>query len=94
MGIFTRPFVVSYNGLSLIAIPSLDIVLTFFHIIIKVQSDLNKLNRFMSVFTQCVHALVDARQKRHFKFELYGDQIGIFPVFKPSEKILKIRIGI
>ena len=55
---------VRYNGLSLIAMPSLDIVVTFFHIIIKVQSDLNKLNRFVSVFTQCVHALVDAREKR------------------------------
>ena len=45
----------------------------------------------MFVFTQCVHANQDAHEKRHFKFELRGDQIGIFLVFKPSEKILKIE---
>ena len=32
--------------------------------------------------------------KRHSKFELRGDQIGIFPVFKPSEKILKIGVAV
>ena len=48
----------------------------------------------MFISTQCVHTLVDARQKRHFKFELRGDQIGIFPVFKPSGKILKIGLAV
>ena len=52
VGLFTRPFVMRYNGLFLIAMPSLNIVLTIFDIIIKVQSDNNKLNRFVSVFTQ------------------------------------------
>ena len=61
--------------------------------VMRCQSDDNKLNRFMSVFTQCVHALVDAREKA-FKFGLRGDQIGIFPVFKPSEKILKIGVAV
>ena len=35
--------------------------------VMSCQSDLNKLNRFMSVFTQwcdCVHANQDAREKR------------------------------
>ena len=30
MGLFNHPFVVRYNGLSLIAMPSLDVVVTFF----------------------------------------------------------------
>ena len=73
---------------------SLGIVLMFFHILIKVQSDHNKLNRFVSVFTQCMHSNQDACKKRHFKFELRGDQIGIFPVFKPLGKILKIGLAV
>ena len=51
----------------------------------------------MFVFTQGLHALVirqEAREKRHSKFELRGDQIGIFPVFKPSGKIVKIRLAV
>ena len=51
----------------------------------------------MSLFTQwcdCVHSNQDARQKRHSKFELRGDQIGIFSVFKSSEKILKIGLAV
>ena len=51
----------------------------------------------MFVFTQGLHALVirqDARKKRHFKFELRGDHIGILRVFKPLENILKIRIAV
>ena len=32
--------------------------------LMRCQSDDNKLNRFVSVFTQCVHTLVDAREKR------------------------------
>ena len=32
--------------------------------LMRCQSDDNKLNRFVSVFTQCVHALVDAHEKR------------------------------
>ena len=51
----------------------------------------------MSVFTQGLHALLirqDAHEKRHFKFELHGDQIGIFPVFKPLGKILKIGVAV
>ena len=51
----------------------------------------------MFVFTQwcdCQHANQDAREKRHSKFELRGDQIGIFPVFKPSGKILKIGLAV
>ena len=62
--------------------------------VMRCQSHNNKLNRFMSVFTQCVHAKQDTRKKRHFKFELHGDQIGIFPVFKPSEKLLKIGLAV
>ena len=62
--------------------------------VMRCQSDDNKLNRFMSVFTQCVHANQDALEKRHLRFELRGDQIGIFPVFKPSEKILKIGLAV
>ena len=51
----------------------------------------------MSFFTQwcdCMHSNQDARQKRHSNFELRGDQIGIFPVFKPSEKIVKIGLAV
>ena len=51
----------------------------------------------MFVSTQGLHALLirqDAREKRHSKFELRGDQIGIFPVFKPLGKILKIGISV
>ena len=51
----------------------------------------------MFVFTQGLHALLirqDVREKRHSKFELRGDQIGIFPVFKPSGKILKIGVAV
>ena len=40
------------------------------------------------------HSNQDAREKRHFKFELCGDQIGIFLVFKPLEKILKIGLAV
>ena len=32
--------------------------------LMRCQSDDNKLNRFVSVFTQCMHALVDACEKR------------------------------
>ena len=32
--------------------------------------------------------------KRHSKFELSGDHIGIFPVFKASGKILKIGLAV
>ena len=46
--------------------------------VMRCQSDDNKLNRFMSVFTQCVHSNQDTRGKRHFKFELCGDQIEYF----------------
>ena len=45
-------------------------------------------------FYSKVHAYEDAHEKRHFKFRLHGDQIGIFPVFKPLEKILKIGLAI
>ena len=34
----------------------------------------------MFIFTQwcdCEHANQDAREKRHFKFELHGDHIGL-----------------
>ena len=48
----------------------------------------------MFISTQCAHALEDARQKRHSKFELRGDHIGILRVFKPSENILKIGIAV
>ena len=51
----------------------------------------------MLVFTQELHALVirqDTCEKRHSKFELHGDQIGIFPVFKPLGKILKIGLAV
>ena len=64
LALFTHPFVVRYNGLSLIAMPSLDIVVTFFDIIIKIQSEDNKHNRFVSVFTQELHAMQDACKKR------------------------------
>ena len=33
-------------------------------------------------------------KEAHFKFELRGDQIGIFPVFKPSRKIVKIGLAV
>ena len=42
--------------------------------------------RFYSVLDAMLHA----REKRHLKFELSGDHIGIFRVFIPSGKILKI----
>ena len=51
----------------------------------------------MFISTQGLHALLirqDAREKRHFKFEPCGDQIGIFLVFKSSEKILKIGLAV
>ena len=51
----------------------------------------------MFVFTQGLHALLirqDAREKRYLRFKLRGDQIGIFPVFKPSEKLLKIGLAV
>ena len=48
----------------------------------------------MSVFTQCMHSNQDTHEKRHSKFELRGDQIGIFAVFKPSGKILKIGLAV
>ena len=47
---------------------SLGIVLMFFHILIKVQSDHNKLNRFVSVFTQCTHNARRPQKEAHFKF--------------------------
>ena len=49
----------------------------------------------MFVSTQGLHALLirqDAREKRHLRFGLCGDQIGIFGVFKPSGKNTKNRI--
>ena len=51
----------------------------------------------MFVSTQGLHALLirqDACEKRHVRFGLRGDQIGIFGVFKPSGKILKIGLAI
>ena len=47
-----------------------------------------------SVFTQCAHTGRRLPKEAHFKFELRGDQIGIFPVFKPSGKILKIGLPV
>ena len=70
---------VRHNGLSLIGILNLGIVVTFFDIQIEVRSNLNKLNRFMSVFTQlcdCVHAKQLAR-KGSFQFGLLGGNIGL-----------------
>ena len=51
----------------------------------------------MFVFTQSTACTVDHRRppkEAHFKFELLGDQIGIFPVFKPSGKIVKIGLAV
>ena len=47
-----------------------------------------------SVFTQCAHTGRRPTKEAHFKFELRGDQIGIFSVFKPLEKILKIGLAV
>ena len=47
---------------------SLGIVLMFFHILIKVRSDHNKLNRFMSVFTQFACNARHLQKEAHFKF--------------------------
>ena len=52
----------------------------------------------MFVFTQglSLHAFKPRhpRKEAHFKFRLRGDHIGIFQVFKPSEKILKIGLAV
>ena len=51
------PFVVRYNGLSLIAMSSLDIVITFFDIIIRVWSHDNKQCLFL--LSVCMHCWSD-----------------------------------
>ena len=47
-----------------------------------------------SVFTQCARNARRPPKEAHFKFGLRGDHIGIFQVFKPSEKILKIGLAV
>ena len=56
-------FVCILNTLSLIGMQIFKLVGVIFHIVIKVQSDDNKHNSFVSVFTQCVHAMQDTREK-------------------------------
>ena len=46
------------------------------------------------IFTQCAHTGRCPPKEPHFKFGLHGDQIGIFPVFKPSGKIVKIGLAV
>ena len=49
---------------------------------------------YVCFYSVCAHIGRCPPKEAHFKFELRGDQIGIFPVFKPSGKILKIRVAI
>ena len=59
--LFTYPFVVRYNGLSLIAMPRLDIVVTFFQMIIKAWNGDNKQGLFL------LSVLVDAHERGSFQ---------------------------
>ena len=59
---------VRYNGLSLIAIPSLDIVVTFLDIIIRVRSKDNKLCLFLLKWCDRMLALLLGGKRRHFMF--------------------------
>ena len=45
---------------------------------------------YVHFYSVCARTGRRPRKEAHFKLELRGDQIGIFPVFKPSGKIVKI----
>ena len=49
---------------------------------------------YVHFYSVCAHTGRCPPKEAHFKFELHGDQIGIFPVFKPLGKILKIGVAV